>query len=182
MTGKGLSIHGVVGWMMLFLLWAMPSSMNATHVDDIWNYSIIYNPPDVITMKLALYDCDGADCWVKDGYVYVEAEGESSKKTVLRYKAETDINNDHTYNKAKFSTGVNGSVQIVRNIQYGNEVVTQTERTINIYRPSKKQSYFDVEVKWTIPNEYRGKKLKFSYSINRNGNFVQMKKCKDLNL
>lgn len=180
LTGKGLSIHGVVGWMMLFLLWAMPSSMNATHVDDIWNYSIIYNPPDVITMKLALYDCDGADCWVKDGYVYVEAEGESSKKTVLHYKAETDINNDHTYNKAKFSTGVNGSVQIVRNIQYGNEVVTQTERTINIYRPSKKQSYFDVEVKWTIPNEYRGKKLKFSYSINRNGNFRSDEKVQGL--
>ena len=180
LTGKGLSVQRIVGWMMLFLLWAMPSSMNATHVDDIWNYSIIYNPPDVITMKLALYDCDGADCWVKDGYVYVEAEGESSKKTVLHYKAETDINNDHTYNKAKFSTGVNGSVQIVRNIQYGNEVVTQTERTINIYRPSKKQSYFDVEVKWTIPNEYRGKKLKFSYSINRNGNYRSDEKVQGL--
>ena len=116
-SGQAPSLQWFFGWMMLFLLWAVPSSMKATYADDTWNYSVLYNPPEIINLKLALYDCDGADCWVKDGYVYVEVDGD--KKTLLHYKAESDIDNDHKYNRAEFSRGVGGKVQIVRGIDYG---------------------------------------------------------------
>ena len=167
-SGQAPSLQWFFGWMMLFLLWVLPSSMKATYVDDTWNYSVLYNPPEIINLKLALYDCDGADCWVKDGYVYVEVDGD--KKTLLHYKAESDIDNDHKYNRAEFSTGVGGKVQIVRGIDYGDEVVEKSERTISIYRPNTRQSYFNVNVKWFIPLEYRGKKIKVTFSIRRDGN------------
>lgn len=154
--------------LMLFVLWLLPTAMHATYVDETYNYSIIYNAPDKIKMKLALYDADGADCWVYDGNVYVTVDG--TTKTVLHYSAEADIDNDHTYNKAKFSTGVAGKVMILRNIDYGNEVVTTSERVIQIYRPSTRQTYFSVDAEWTVPNELRGKTLKFTYSVKRDGN------------
>ena len=155
-------------WLMLFILWLLPTAMQATYVDESYNYSIIYNAPDKIKMKLALYDADGADCWVYDGNVYVTVDG--STKTLLHYAAEADIDNDHTYNDAKFSTGVAGKVMIMRGVDYGNEVVSTSERTIKIYRPSTRQTYFSVDAEWTIPNELRGKTLKFTYSVKRYGN------------
>ena len=169
-SGQAPALQSIFGWMMLFLLWALPSSMKATHVDNTWNYTVMYSPPETIELKLALYDCDGADCWVTDGNVYVEVEGESTKKTLLHYKAETDIDNDHNYNRAKFSTGVDGKVQIVRGIDHGDEVVGKSETGITIYRPNTRQEYFDVNVKWFLPLEYRGKKIKISFKVQRHGN------------
>ena len=113
--------YSMCAWLTLFILWLLPTAMQATYVDESYNYSIIYNAPDKIKMKLALYDADGADCWVYDGNVYVTVDG--STKTLLHYAAEADIDNDHTYNDAKFSTGVAGKLMIMRGVDYGNEVV-----------------------------------------------------------
>ena len=60
-SGQAPALQSIFGWMMLFLLWALPSSMKATHVDNTWNYTVMYNPPETIELKLALYDCDGAE-------------------------------------------------------------------------------------------------------------------------
>ena len=163
-----LIVHFLSVSVLLFILWLLPTAVHATYVDETYNYSIIYQAPNKIKMKLPIYDCDGADCWVYDGNVYVTVDG--STKTVLHYAAERDIDNNHTYNDARFSTGVGGKVMILRGVDYGNEVVGTAERVIKIYRPNTRQTYFYVEAEWTVPNEMRGKTLKFSYYVKRDGN------------
>ena len=112
-----LIVHFLSVSVLLFILWLLPTAVHATYVDETYNYSIIYQAPNKIKMKLPIYDCDGADCWVYDGNVYVTVDG--STKTVLHYAAERDIDNNHTYNDARFSTGVGGKVMILRGVDYG---------------------------------------------------------------
>lgn len=162
-----------LGGIMLLLLWfAMPLRALATYVDELYNYNVNLEGVDKITMRLPLYDTSGADCWIKYAYIYVQVDGEgdSSKKTLLYWKAETDIDNDHLYNDATFSTGVNGTVQIIRDIDHGNEVVGKNDTKIRIYRPNKNQNFFNFTAVWNIPNEYRGKKVKLTWSVRRDGN------------
>lgn len=162
------------GSILFLLLWlVVPLKALATHVDELNFYSVQTVGQDKIRITMPLYDTDGADCWIKYAYLYVEVvgEGSSSKKTLLYCKAESNIDNDHLYNDATFSTGVNGTVQIIRDLDHGNSTVSKTNSTIRIYRPNKNQAYFDVTAEWSIPNEYRGKTLKFSWNVRRYGNF-----------
>ncbi len=162
---------GILGGMLFLLLWlVVPLRAVATDVDELMNYTVNYLPKNTIQITLGLYDTKSSDTWVDDGNLYVTIEGESEKKTVLHYKAEDDIDGDHLYNKASFTTGVPGTVQIIRDLDHGNEVVSTSEKCIWIYRPNKNQNYFRVKAEWTIPNEYRGKKLKFSFYVHRTGN------------
>ena len=43
-----------------------------------------------VSIQLPIYDKDGRDMWVIDGYVYVKAAGKS-EQTLLHYKSEGDI-------------------------------------------------------------------------------------------
>ena len=55
-------------WLPVALLvWLMPATAAATHVDQTYNYMVMLHGSNTIRIQVPVYDQSGADCWVSDG-------------------------------------------------------------------------------------------------------------------
>ena len=58
-------------WLVLLALlaWLLPQRVAAdTYVDKSQNYTVSLGGSNVVYFSAAVYDMDGADCWVEKGY------------------------------------------------------------------------------------------------------------------
>ena len=60
---------------LLLVTMLLPQRAAATYVDDTYRYSVMLSGASTITIKAPVYDQDGADCWVCDGYLKFEWVG-----------------------------------------------------------------------------------------------------------
>ena len=118
-----------------------------------------------VSIELPIYDKDGRDMWVIDGYVYVKADGKS-EVTVLHYKSEGDISDSKKTNSAKFDTSISGVLKI-KDTSGSWVRLSNTQQTIDIYSSNDN---FTAVLEWEPPYEWRGMDLEFRIKVHGDKN------------
>ena len=118
-----------------------------------------------VSIELPIYDKDGRDMWVIDGYVYVKAAGKS-EQTVLHYKSEGDMGGSDKTNSAKFDTSIGGVLKI-KDTSGSWVRLTNAQQTVDIYSSGDN---FTAVLEWEPPYEWRGMNLEFRIKVHGDQN------------
>ena len=173
--------HGVSRAALLtaLLAWLLPQTAGATHVDDTWKYQVSLNGSNTIRIQVPVYDQEGADCWVSNGNLKVTWDGVT--KTCFHWQRNGDTDSDSKDIYIHFSTEVGGSFDITQGNSGSHFTMTQGgdyERLI--YRNGDGNTY-TVYAVWRVPYDMLGKKLTFSWDVERDGNSRSKEKVSGLN-
>ena len=144
------------------LLLMLLSAERASAYDFMWDESryMAIGMGTSVSFELPIYDKDGRDMWVIDGYVTVKAAGKS-EVTVLHYKSEGDISGSAKNNDAKFDTSIGGVVKIKD--KSGSWVrLSNTQQMVQIYSTGDN---FTAQLEWEPPYEWRGMDLEFTIKV-----------------
>ena len=160
-------------WLLLAVLfaWLLPQKAAAqTYVDKKENYSVSLGGTNIIYFTAPAYDMDGADCWVKAGYLFVTVDGDSKKTMVLAWQPDGDIDNSKTSLNCYFRTLSDGFFDItLGNSRSVERVDSWNEKTLSLVRNSDGVT-FDFAAEWVLPYNLLGKTLTFSWEVLRDGN------------
>ena len=160
-------------WLLLAVLfaWLLPQKAAAqTYVDKKENYSVSLGGTNIIYFTAPAYDMDGADCWVKAGYLFVTVDGDSKKTMVLAWQPDRDIDNSKTSLNCYFRTLSDGFFDItLGNSRSVERVDSWNEKTLSLVRNSDGVT-FDFAAEWVLPYNLLGKTLTFSWEVLRDGN------------
>lgn len=151
---------------MLSLLMLL-SAQRASAYDFMWDESkyLFIGMGTSVSIELPIYDKDGRDMWVIDGYVYVQAAGKQ-KVTLLHYKSQGDISGGATTNDAKFDTSIGGVLKIKDTS--GRWVrLNESQQTVKIYSSGDN---FTAALEWEAPYEWRGMDLEFTIKVHGDQN------------
>src|SRR5574344_1190229 len=172
------SLIGLIGLIVcLFAPQRVVASI--TYVDEPTNYYAIQSGQNSVDFTLALYDKEGYDCWVTDGIVTAIVDGMSNPVTVLKWSAQTNMPSSNDWNDASMSTSANGLVRVIRD---NDEIILykdQDQKSCPIYSSNDKYSF---KVRWTAPDEFRGKQIRFGITVKRDGNLRDEETVKGLSL
>jgi len=151
--------------------WLLPQKAAAqTYVDKKENYSVSLGGTNIIYFTAPAYDMDGADCWVKAGYLFVTVDGDSKKTMVLAWQPDGDIDNSKTSLNCYFRTLSDGFFDItLGNSRSVERVDSWNEKTLSLVRNSDGVT-FDFAAEWVLPYNLLGKTLTFSWEVLRDGN------------
>ncbi|MBR1484476.1 MAG: hypothetical protein IJ612_02135 [Prevotella sp.] len=165
-------------WLMLLALlaWLLPQTAAAddgydTYVDMSYNYGVMLSGSNTVSISVPVYDQRGADCWVDDGKLEVEWEGQS-KITLFRWHATADIDGDSEYCSTKFSTEADGTIEVTLGNTKNYITVTKDSEKWGAVKRNDNET-FDVTANWIVPYAVLGKKLTFTWNVHRDGNSRQ---------
>ena len=168
----------VLGVLLLFS-WLVPYGAWATHVDDAWKYQVSLNGSNTIRIQVPVYDQEGADCWVTNGNLKVTWDG--TTKTCFHWQRNGDTDSDSKDIYVHFSTEVGGSFDITQGNSGSHFTMTQGgDYERQIYRNNDGNTY-TVYAVWRVPYDMLGKKLTFSWDVERDGNSRSREKVSGLN-
>ena len=173
--------HGVSRAALLtaLLAWLLPQTAGATHVDDTWKYQVSLNGSNTIRIQVPVYDQEGADCWVSNGNLKVTWDGVT--KTCFHWQRNGDTDSDSKDIYVHFSTEVGGSFDITQGNSGSHFTMTQGgDYERQIYRNNDGNTY-TVYAVWRVPYDMLGKKLTFSWDVERDGNSRSREKVSGLN-
>ena len=162
----------LAAWLLCLAAILLPQYASATYVDESYNYQVMLSGANTIKIQMPLYDQEGADCWIQDGYLnYTIVGGTGEKTQLLHVKAESDIDQSRDYVYAEFYFLPTSSYVLTPGT--GNPIYFDMEHGY-MARPkvsrSANSTNFSVTIVWTVPAELRGKTLRFEWDIMRNGN------------
>ena len=157
---------------IVMLLFCWPNEASACAPEDTWRYTVMLEGTSQLRLKMPLYDKDDNDCWIVDGTVYIQIDGESTKETLINYKSEQDISKKNNAPKVTYYRGVDGTMTHYRDQNYSSVSVGTTSST-NQCPMVDNQSYAILNILWDISAKYRGKKVVISWSIHHNGNLTE---------
>lgn len=162
-NGKASSFLMTTMLSLLMLLLAQRASAYDFMWDD--DKYVFRNIGTSVSIELPIYDKDGRDMWVIDGYVYVKAAGKS-KQTLLHYKSEGNISGSAKNNNAKFDTSMGGALKI-KDTSGSWVRLGESQQTIKIYSSGDN---FTAVLEWEAPYEWRGMDLEFEVSVHGDQN------------
>lgn len=177
--------HSLAVFAAMLLLALLPQRAAATHVDDTYKYQVMLNGSNTIRIQAPVYDMDGADCWVTDGNLKVtwtDNSGKSQTKTVFHFQRNGDTDNDNKDIWIWFRTDVGGSIDVTQGNSASHFTLTSSDGDIQrlVYRNSDGKT-FTVYAVWRLPYDMLGKKLKFTWDVQRDGNSRSKEKVSGLN-
>lgn len=151
---------------MLSLLMLL-SAERASAYDFMWDGDkyVFRNIGTSVSIELPIYDKDGRDMWVIDGYVYVKAAGKQ-EVTLLHYKSQGDISGSAKNNNAKFDTSIGGVLKI-KDTSGSWVRLSNTQQTVKIYSSG---DHFTAVLEWEAPYEWRGMDLEFRVKVHGDQN------------
>ncbi|MBP3251303.1 MAG: Ig-like domain-containing protein [Prevotella sp.] len=178
-----MTCGGSARWSAALLLalfaWLMPQGAWATHVDDTWKYQVSLNGSNTIRIQVPVYDQEGADCWVSNGNLKVTWDGVT--KTCFHWQRNGDTDSDSKDIYVHFSTEVGGSFDITQGNSGSHFTMTQGgDYERQIYRNGDGNTY-TVYAVWRVPYDMLGKKLNFTWDVERDGNSRSREKVSGLN-
>ena len=133
--------------------------------EDSWRYTVTLNGTRQLKLDMPVYDEDGYDSWIDDGFVYITIQG-SQKETLFHYKS---WNKSGSHPSAKIYKGVDGNMTLKRDRDYSSVNVTTSE-TQYVIPIIKGTDYAIIHLVWDIPYKYRGKTVTISWNIHKTGN------------
>ena len=157
-----------VFWLLTMLMTLGVSSMWATNApEDSWRYQVRLDGTTALRLEMPCYDRTNSDSWVKEGYVYITPDG-GTKQTLFYYASETDISNDRTTVGIYCKTEVGGTMTLERSGMSSYQVTSRVEWVGIPF--VKDQEYAIAYLRWIIPSEFRGKNVRISWDIDKDGN------------
>ena len=169
-------------WQILILLalfaWLLPQTAAAEqfiHEPD--NYTVSLGGTNIIYFKAPVYDQKNVDQWVSDAYLMVSVDG-GPKMAVLHWYAAGEISSSAT----EANTWFEALQDAFFDITLGNTTKTvrmpaHTTANHNVKRNSDGYS-FTFEAEWVVPYNLLGKKLTFSWDVERYGNNISWTRVK----
>ena len=161
--------------LMALLLLGWSNRVSACAPEQSSRYTVMLEGTNQLRLKMPLYDKDDYDCWIVDGTVYIQIDGESAKETLFHYSSEQNISNDNYAPKVTYYRGVDGTMTHFRDRGY-NSVSVGTTASSNQCPMVDNQSYAILNILWDIAAKYRGKKVEITWSIHHNGNMTEKDK------
>ena len=164
--------------LLLMLLVGWTPEALACELEQSYNYVVMLQGSNQLNIKLPLYDKDGSDCWLVEGNVYIQIEGQE-KEMLFHSTSQTDIGSDDYAPYIYCYAGVDGTM--VLNRARGNSKVTIGRSLMFTTCPCvENKEYALVDLMWTIPSKYRGKTVTISWYIHHNGNTGESDKTIDV--
>ncbi|MBQ7571978.1 MAG: fibronectin type III domain-containing protein, partial [Bacteroidaceae bacterium] len=164
-------------WQVMLLLallaWLLPQRAAAEeYVHDPDHYSVSLGGTNIVYFTAPIYDQKNVDQWICDGNLRVSVEG-ATPTTIFSWKsAEENISGDATEVSTKFSTTADGFFDItLGNTNKTTRLTKAASTTVKIKRNTDGYSY-TFEAEWVVPYNLLGKKLEFSWDVERYGNSV----------
>ena len=152
------------------------STAKADNNENAALYMVMQAGMNQLKFEMPVYDAEGYDGWVDQGYIYVTPKGGSRLTLLHYYSRETD----DTYPKAWLSKGVDGLLTLRRDRNYSNVTITTSEKGIEI--PSVPGTdYCKLYLTWTVPDELRGKELTISWKVHKTGNMTEWSEDVEIN-
>ena len=174
MTNRSTNVRRGRLWLVLLALfaWLLPEQAAAdpTLVENTSNYSVTLTGSNVITIEAPLCDFDGIDTWINDGNLYYEGEGVA--KTLLLHFYCIDVpydgySNSLTKIPVHFKTNAGGYLEITQGSSSNKFTLTKnSEESKDIHR--RGDNDFEFSADWVLPYNLLGKKLTFSWEVERN--------------
>ena len=159
-------------WLMLLALfaWLLPQRAAAEeYVHDPSHYSVSLGGTNIVYFTAPVYDQKNVDQWINEGRLYCQPEGES-RFEVIYWESSKNIDSDATEVSTKFSTTVGGFFDITKGNTTSTFRLTKNNPSwIYIKRNSDGYS-FTYEAEWVVPYNLLGKKLTFTWEVERWGN------------
>ena len=162
-------------FLLVCLLVGWFGDAKACKLEDTYRYTVVLEGSDKVRIKMPLYDKEDNDCWVQYGYLTIQIEGEATKETVVTYWSEEDISRSDYFPKCTIKKSVDGEMTMYRDRGYSTARVTNTSTGI-ICPCVSGGDYAIVNLLWTVPDKYRGKKVTFHWYIHHNGNNTEYDK------
>ena len=161
-------------WLLLAALfaWLLPQTVAAEqYIHEPDNYTVSLGGTNIIYFKAPVYDQKNVDQWVSDAYLMVSVDG-GPKMPVLRWYAAGEISSSATEANAWFEALQDAFFDIT----LGNTTKTvrlpgHTTANHNVKRNSDGYS-FTFEAEWVVPYDLLGKKLTFTWDVERYGNNI----------
>ncbi len=163
-------------WLMLLVLfvWLVPQRAAAddayeTFVDQSILYNVFVSGSNTVTITVPCYDMEGADAWIYDGNLDASWEGQPHIN-LFHWAAKGDINNSQSTCPVTFFSNAPGYFNLtLGNTKNVTRLNPNTSVTYNVVRNDDKCT-FGVTAVWVVPKEMRGKKIKLSWKVHRDGN------------
>ena len=160
-------------WLLLAALfaWLLPQTAAAdlSYEDDPDNYSVELGGSNVIWFTAPCYDTRGADTWIYDGNLRVSVDG-ADPITIFHWESETNIDNDNTTLKVKFTTTADGFFDITLGNSRNTFRLTKDNGGWQSVVRNSDGKTFGFSAEWAVPYNLLGKKLRFTWYVKRNGN------------
>ncbi len=159
-------------WLMLLALfaWLLPQRATAEeYVHDPNHYSVSLGGTNIVYFSAPVYDQKNVDQWINEGRLYCQPEGES-RFEVIYWESSHDIDSDATEVSTKFSTTAGGFFDITKGNTTSTFRLTKNNPS-SIYIKRNSDGYsFTYEAEWVVPYNLLGKKLTFTWEVERWGN------------
>ena len=156
--------------MLVMLLASWSSKASACALEQSANYMVMLQGSNKLNIKLPLYDKEGIDCWLVEGIVYIQIEGEQ-KETLFHCESEHNIGSDDYAPFITCYAGVEGTMVLNRSRGYS-QVTIGRNSTKELCPCMENLEYAMVDLTWTVPSKYRGKTVTISWYIHHDGNTV----------
>lgn len=155
---------------VLLVLWltTWTTQASACALEQSANYMVMLQGSNKLNIKLPLYDKEGSDCWLVEGIVYIQIEGEQ-KETLFHCESEHDISSDDYAPFITCYAGVEGTMVLSRSRGYS-QVTIGGNSTKELCPCMENLEYALVDLTWTVPSKYRGKTVTISWYIHHDGN------------
>ena len=161
------------------LAWLLPQRAAATYVDETANYAVSLGGSNIVYLEAPVYDMDGADTWISDGRLKVTVDG--TEYTVITWEATANVDNDKKELSTFFTTSVDGFFDItLGNTRTTARLTKSADRWLTLQRNTDGET-FDFSAEWVVPYNFLGKKLTFTWDVERDGNSRSKEKVKGLN-
>lgn len=131
-------------------------------------YLVMQAGIDQLKFEMPVYDEEGYDGWVDNGYVYVTPKG-GNQETLLHYYSKESSSTNPT---AWLSKSVDGTLVLRRDQGFSDVNITTGEKGIEIPKVPGKQ-YCKLYLTWTVPDNMRGKELTISWKVHKTGNMTE---------
>ena len=164
-------------WQMMLLLallaWVVPQKAAAEQfVHEPSNYSVMLGGTNIVYFTAPVYDQKNVDQWVSNGNLKVSVDGATPTTIFTWSSAKENISGDDTELETNFSTKADGFFDIT----LGNTSKTARLTKASSIKPKIKRNSdgysFTFEAEWVVPYNLLGKKLEFSWDVERYGNSV----------
>ena len=104
--------------LLCLLAWIVPQQSVAQNVEDTYRYQAMLNGSNSVSIKVPVYDEDGADHWVSNGNLKVTWKDDQDKEhteTLFWWrKDENGHDNDESDLWCKFKTTASGSIEVTQ--------------------------------------------------------------------
>ena len=160
--------------LLCLLVWLLPQRASATYVDDTYRYQAMLNGSNTIRIQVPVYDEEGADCWVYNGYLkikWTDDNGVVQNKTLFWWRKDEDNHdNDNSDLWCKFWTEMGGSFDVTQGNSSNHFTLTKADGEVRrkVYENNDGNTYVIYAV-WRMPYDILGKDIKLSWDVSRDG-------------